>query len=159
MPSGETALVTLSTGFWPWGKPAQSRPRATPSSAPEHGDACVNSVQDRGSTPLASSLRFFGEKTSAWQAFRRAKLKLFMVRSAIKSGGCHAIARQRDGGPHPRCTPYPSNAHKLGQPQTLKHFAIFPFPTISPAKGSFRIPKKPKILTDTNVTFRLPLDS
>ena len=36
---------------------------------------------------------------------------------------------------------------------------FFPFPTIYPAKGSFRTPKKPKILTDTNVTFRLPLDS
>ena len=96
---------------------------------------------------FAASLLFFGEKTSARQAFRRAKLKLFMVRSVMKSGGCHAIARQRDGGPHPHRTPHPSNAQK------------FPFPTISPAKGSFRTLKKPKILTDTNVTFRLPLDS
>ena len=47
-----------------------------------------------GSSPLCSSLRFFGEKTSAWQAFRRAKLNLFMGRSTIKSGGCHAIARE-----------------------------------------------------------------
>ena len=31
-----------------------------------------------GSNPLCSSLRFFGEKTSAWQAFWFAKPKLFM---------------------------------------------------------------------------------
>ena len=48
--------------------------------------------QVRSSNLLCSSLRFFGEKTTAWQAFRRAKLKLFMGRSTIKSGGCHAVA-------------------------------------------------------------------
>ena len=87
--------------------------------APAHTGALAQLVerlhrtqQVRSSNLLCSSLRFFGEKTSAWQAFRRAKLNLFMGRSTIKSGGCHAIARKRGGGPHPRRTPHPSNAQK-----------------------------------------------
>ncbi|MDO5465160.1 MAG: hypothetical protein Q4F40_09505, partial [Akkermansia sp.] len=61
-------------------------------------DACVNSVQDRGSTPLASSLRFFGEKTSAWQAFRFAKPIFLLSDNEIKKGGCHAEARMCGSG-------------------------------------------------------------
>ena len=63
------------TGSWlEWKADAERTTGEMQQSASEHGDAYVNSVQDRGSIPLASSLRFFGEKTSAWQASRLVKL-------------------------------------------------------------------------------------
>ncbi len=40
-----------------WKADAELTAGESSSSASEHGDACVNSVQDRGSTPLASSER------------------------------------------------------------------------------------------------------
>jgi len=83
------------TGSWLWRKADAERTAGESSkSASEHGDAYVKSVQDRGSIPLASSLRFFGEKTSAWQAFRFAKPTFLLRYNEIKKGGCPAVAEK-----------------------------------------------------------------
>ena len=56
-----------STGSWPeWKADAERTTGKMQQSASEHGDACVNSVQDRGSIPLASSYHNNPPVNSSW---------------------------------------------------------------------------------------------
>ena len=54
--------------------------------------------QVRDSSSLCSSLRFFGEKTLAWQAFGFARPTFLLRDNEIKKGGCHAEARMCGSG-------------------------------------------------------------
>ena len=65
--------------------------------------APLNSLIANNTNPLCSSLRFFGEKTSAWQALGFVKPTfLHEAQRNVKKGGCHAEARQGVSGPGSR---------------------------------------------------------